>query len=401
MAKAKGISKVVAYAEETVFGQLAPVGTGKQLRRTSADLNSTRESYESAEIRTDQQIADFRLGTRSADGSLSGELSAGSYADLIQAVLARDFTAGSAQVGVDFTLAANGLLYNLTRSLGDWTLVFKVGDVVRISLAGATANRANNLIVVGLSDTVMTVRAISSTALVPEAITGATVTAVGKRTYIPKTSHTAKSFTVEEWYGDIAQSEVYSGVKVGTWNVSVPASGLVTTDFTLMGQGLKKTATVQYFTNPVAAGTTPVLAAVNGAILINGSATAACVTDFSISVDKTLEASQCIGSEVAETVFEGAIRVSGSMSVYFEDGYLRDQFENESVISLVLALSSGSAKNAEVITFVLPKVKLSSNSKSDNELGISASLDFTAMLNDVTGTGLIDSTIYVVDTSLV
>src|SRR5574344_2743079 len=91
MAKARGISKVIAYAKEASFGELAPVGSGKQLRRTSADFTSTRESYESEEIRTDQQVADFRLGTRSSEGSISGELSGGSYSELIQAVLARNF----------------------------------------------------------------------------------------------------------------------------------------------------------------------------------------------------------------------------------------------------------------------------------------------------------------------
>lgn len=401
MAKARGISKVVAYKEETTFGQLAGNTGAKQLRRVSADLTSTRESYESAEIRTDQQVADFRLGTRSVEGSLSTELSAGSYADFIQTVLARDFTAGTSQTLVDFTLAAVGLLHTLTRAAGDWTTNFKVGDVVRISVAGSAANQDNNLIVVGVTALVLTVRAISGTALVPEAITGATVTAIGKNTYVPKTGHTTRSFSVEEFYSDIGQSEVYTGVKVGTWSVTVPASGLVTSEFSLMGQGLKQTGTTQYFTSPAPAGTQPVLASVNGAILINGSATNACVTDFSFSCDKTLEASQCVGSELAEFVFEGAIRVTGSMSVYFEDGYLRDLFEKENVASLVLALSSGSAKDADVMTFVLPKVKLSSHAKQDNELGITASVDFTALLNDVATNGLPLTTIAVTDSSLV
>ena len=69
MAKARGISKVIAYAKEASFGELAPVGSGKQLRRTSADFTSTRESYESGESCTDGQGADFRIGTRSTEGS--------------------------------------------------------------------------------------------------------------------------------------------------------------------------------------------------------------------------------------------------------------------------------------------------------------------------------------------
>jgi len=71
--KAKGVSKLVAYKKETTFGVPAGATGGKLLRRTSADFTSTRESYESSEIRTDRQVADFRLGVKSTDGSLSGE----------------------------------------------------------------------------------------------------------------------------------------------------------------------------------------------------------------------------------------------------------------------------------------------------------------------------------------
>lgn len=401
MAKARGISKVVAYKKETTFGELAGASGGKQLRRTSADFNSVRENYSSNEIRSDQQIADFRLGTRSSEGSLEGELSPSSYSDLIEAVLARDFTAGASQTLVDFTLAAAGLLHTLTRTTGDWSTTFKVGDIVRISVAGSAANQDNNLIVVGVTALVLTVRAISATPLVPEAITGATVSQVGKNTFVPKTNHTDSSFTFEEWYSDIGQSEVHTGVKVGSWSVTVPASGLVTTSFGLQGKGLAQTGTTQYFTNPAPLTTTGVVASVNGAILINGSATNACITDFSINLERGLEASQCIGSISAETIFTGSVRVTGSMTVYFEDAWLKTQFEQENVISLVLALATGSAKDADVITFVLPKVKLSSASNADAEMAVMTSLDFTALLNDVTTSGLIDSTMAVTDTSLV
>ena len=401
MAKARGISKVVAYKKETTFGDLAGDVGAKQLRRTSADFTSTRSNYESAEIRSDQQVADFRLGTRSTEGSLEAELSPSSYTELIEAVLAREFTTGAAQTLVDFTIAANGFLYTLTRTAGDWTTTFKVGDIARISIAGAAANQGNNLVVVGVTALVLTVRAISVTPLVPEAITGATVSQIGKTTYVPKTNHLDSSFTFEEWYSDIAQSEVHTGVKVGSWSISVPASGLVTTSFSMQGKGLARTGTTQYFTNPTALSTTGVVASVNGAILLNGSATNACITDFSINVERGLEASECIGSLSAETLFTGTVRVTGSMSVYFEDAWLKTQFEEENVISLVLALATGSDKDADVMTFVLPKVKLSSASNADAEMAIMTSVDFTALLNDNETNGLIGSTIAVTDSSLV
>jgi hypothetical protein len=401
--KAKGVSKQVAIKKETTFGVLAGDTGAKLLRRTSADFNSTRESYQSAEIRTDQQVADFRLGTKSTDGSLSGELSPGSYSELIQAVLAKDFAAGGTAASVSLTISAlSAGLHTLTRATGSFiTDLFKVGEVIRLTGGGLNAaNVGNNLLVVSVAALTMSVRPLSGTALVAEGpIATVAVASVGKESIIPLSGHTDQSFTVEEWYADIAQSEVHTGVKVGTWNVSVPATGLVTTDFTLMGKGLAQTGTSQYFTTPTALSTTGIVAAVNGAVIINGSTTTACVTAFDFSVDRAMEPSQCIGSESAEAIFTGTLTVTGNLSMYFEDAVVRDLFENETNTTLVLALATGEEKTAGVMSFVIPKAKLSSFSKSDTDMGIVATAAFTAVLNDVTSAGLPASTIQVVDTA--
>lgn len=402
--KAKGVSKQVAYKKETTFGTIAGATGGKLLRRTSADFTSTRESYESAEIRTDRQIADFRLGTRSSDGSLSGELSPNSYTDFIQSIMAKDFAVGGTAASVSVTVAASGGFFTLTRATGSYiTDGFKVGEVVRMTGAGLNAaNAGNNLLVITVSALVLTVRVLSATTLVAEGpIATVAIAAVGKETIVPLTAHTDDSYTVEEFYADIAQSEVHTGVKIGTWGVTVPASGLVTTDFTMMGRGLTTKGTSQYFTTPTALGTSGIVAAVNGAVIVNGLATGACVTSFDFSVDRGMEPSACIGSDLAETIFAGTIRVTGNMSIYFEDGYVRDLFENETDTSLVLALATGSEKTANVMSFVMPKVTISSFSKSDTELGITATCAFTAQLNDVTTAGLPATTLQVVDTLVV
>lgn len=402
--KAKGVSKQVAIKKETTFGVLAGAAGAKLLRRTSADFNSTRESYQSSEIRTDQQVADFRLGTKSTDGSLSGELSPGSYTELIQAVLAKDFVAGGTTASASITISAPSAgLYTLTRAAGSFlTDGFKTGEVVRLTGAGLSpANVGNNLLVVNVAALVLTVRLLSATALVAEGpIATVAVASVGKETLMPLTGHTDDSFSIEEWYSDIAQSEVHTGVKVGTWGVSVPATGLVTTDFTMMGKGLALTGTSQYFTSPTALSTTGIVAAVNGAVIINGSTTAACITSFDFSADRSMEPSQCIGSESAEAIFTGTQTVTGNVSLYWESGEIRDLFENETATTLVLALATGEEKTAGVMTFVLPKVKFSSFSKSDTDLGIVATAAFTAVLNDVTTAGLPASTLQVVDTSV-
>jgi len=402
--KAKGVSKQIAYKKETTFGvPNGPTG-GKLLRRTSADFTSVRGNFESAEIRTDKQVADFRLGTRSTDGSLAGELSPNSYTDFIQAILSKDFAVGGTAASVSVTIALSGGFNTLTRATGSFlTDNFKVGEVVRMTGAGLNAaNSGNNLLVVAVSALILTVRVLSTTPLVAEGpIATVAIASVGKESIIPLTGHTDDSFSVEEWYSDIAQSEVHTGVKVGTWGVTVPASGLVTTDFTMMGKGLNTKGTSQYFTTPTALSTTGIVAAVNGAVIVNGLATGACVSAFNFSVDSAMEPSECIGSDSAEAIFVGTKRVTGQVTIYLEDGYVRDLFENETPTTLVLALATGSEKTAGVMTFVLPTCKFSDYSKSDAELGIMATASFTALLNSVTTGGLPATTIQVVDTMVV
>lgn len=402
MALAKGVSKKTAYKKETTWGTLAGASGAKYLRRVTTGFNLKKETYESNEIRTDYQVADYRHGVRSAEGTLSGELSPGSYADFMAAVLAKDFATVSAITALTLSIAASGTLYTVTRSAGDWIVDgVRVGDV--IALSGGSLNAANvgnNIVVVSMTSTVLTVLCTSSTALFVQAgVAGCTATIRGKTTLAPLTGHTDDSFTFEEWYSDITQSEVYTGNKVGSMAVKLPATGLVTVDFNFMGKNLEQTGTSQYFTTPTAAGTTGICAAVSGALIVNGAAVAI-VTSMDFTVERGLEAANAVGSNFAANVFTGRIKATGNMSVYFQDGVFRDLYNNETVASVVVALSTDSSKTADVITFTFPRVKLGSGSKNDGEMGIVQDSSFVALLNTDTTAGLPATTIKVNDTAV-
>ena len=400
---AKGVSKKIGYRKESTWGTPAGPTGGKYLRRVTANFNLTKETYESAEIRTDMQISDFRHGVRSAEGSLNGELSPSAYADFMQSVVARDFSAGGTTTGASLTIAVSGSFFTITRAAGSWlTDGFYVGNVVRLTGVGFNpANVANNLLVVSMSATVLTVRVLSGTPLVAEGpIAASGVSVAGKITYAPLTGHTDDSYTIEEWYADIAQSEVYTGNKVGTMSVQLPATGLVTCDFSFMGKNLEQKGTSQYFTAPTAAGTNGILASVSGAMVVNGQPVAL-ITSMDFSVERGLEAANVVGSNFAADVFTGRIRVTGNFSTYFQDGVFRDYFDAESKISLVVALSTGVEKDADVIAFSFPLVKVGSATKADGELGIVQDHSFVALLNPTTSAGLIGSTVMVQDTAVV
>ena len=402
MAIAKGTAKKVAYKIESNWGVLPGTGSAKYLRRVTSDFNLNKETYESNEIRTDFQVADFRGGVRSAEGSLNGELSPGAYSDFMQSVVARDFTAAPAGTSATITIAASGDLFTVTRAAGSFlTDGINVGMVVRMS--GGTlnvANQNNNLLVCAVTATVLTVKVLSSTTLVAEsAIASVTVAGVGKITYAPLTGHTNQSYTIEEWYSDILQSEVYTGMKVGSVAMQLPSTGLTTVDIGFQGKNLEQTGTTQYFVTPTAASTNGLFAAVNGALLVNGVPRAV-ITSADFSIERGLEAANVVGSNFASDVFTGRIRVTGNMSTYFEDGTFRDFFKDEVEVSIVIALTSDNSKTAQALSICMPRVKLGSSTRQDGEMGLVQQHSFVALLNDVTTAGLPATTISIQDTSI-
>lgn len=399
MAKSQGVNKRVAYKKETTWGTLAGASGAQELRRITGEFNLTKETYSSNELTQKMQITDLRHGVKQVDGSLNGELSPGSYSAFIGSVLGRDFAAETGTASASITIATSGTNFTLTRGTGSFiTDGIKVGHVVRMTGAGLnTANVGNNCLVLTVTALALTVMVLSSTSLVAEGpIASVAVVPVGKTTYIPSSAQSNDSYTIEQWYSDIAQSEVFTGLKVGSWNVSLPSTGLVTTDFSFMGKDLAQTGTSAYFTSPTSASTTGLFSAVQGAVVIAGS-TAACITDASLSVERGQEVAQCLGSDSVSDIFNGRIQATGSLSAYFSDATLRDLFVNETEGTIILALTTSDAKAADVMSIVLPRVKFNTSNVADAELGLVQSIDFQALYNSVTSAGLIDSTIMVQD----
>lgn len=396
---ATGINNKVAYKKETTWGEL-PANTGaKYLRRVSADFNLTKETYQSEEMRTDYQVADFRHGVRRAEGSLNGEFSAGSYADFFAAAVRKDFAAVTLPTA-SVTVTTTSGTYKLVRTTGSFiTDGWKVGMVVRCAGLTTVADNSKNLVVAAVSALDVTVVPLDGSALTAQGTAAsATFTVPGKVTYAPLSGHTDNSFTVEQWFSDIAQSEVYTGMKINSVGVSIPATGMTTVDFSFMGKDLTKTGTTQYFTSPTAAGITGIFAGVNGVVLYNGVKVAV-ITDASVNINSDMTDAVVLGSNSIADVFEGRVTVDGSMSVYFQDATFRDVFNDEVEVSIVFALTANNAKDSDFATISLPRVKLGSFTKADSMDGVIASCDFTALLQGTNTSGKETTTVMIQDSA--
>lgn len=402
MTIASGTSKVISYAKETTWSVPADVATGKQLRRVTGNFELTKEAYESAEILTSRQLADMRHGVKSSTGTLNGELSPGSYSDFMQAILARDFTAVTLGAAADITVTVAGGVFKLVRTAGSFiTDGLQPGLVVRATGLTAAGDNNRNLLVTVVTALEATVVPLNGDALTDQAVASSvTLTVPGKQTYVPLAGHTDQSFTVEEWFSDIQQSEVYTGNKVNSMAVSLPSTGLTTIDFGFVGRDLAVKGTTQYFTSPTAQNTNGIFAAVNGAMTVDGKQVAL-ITSADFTVDRATENATAVGSNNIAEIFTGRIRVTGNLSIYFQDTTFRDYFDDETPVSIVMALAADESATSNFVSFTLPKVKLGSFSKQDAELGLTASSSFTALLNDVTDGGLPQTTIAIQDSTLV
>lgn len=400
MPQAAGVFKQLAYKREVTYGTVPAAASAQSLRRVTSDLSLTKQAYQSNEIRPDQQVSDMRHGVRSAEGTLAGELSPGTYADFIAAALRRDFAAVTPGASMTLTVAAGTApAYTLTRSAGSFlTDGVKRGDVIRLSAAGS--NTAKNLLVTVATALVLTVRTLNGSTLTVEGPTASVVVTVhGKKTYAPTSGHTNVSFSIEHWFADVALSEVFDGCQPTKVDFSLPPTGLATISIPLLGQDVT-TAGAQYFTSPTAATTTGICAAVNGVILLGGVAVAT-LTGLTIGIDSARSGDAVVGSNVIPTRFPGRITVSGQATAYFEDATLRDAFINETEVEIIVVLTSDNTATSGFVGFTMPRVKIGGASKTDGVGGIVQTLPFTALLPTTGGAGIANelSTIVVQDSA--
>ena len=389
---AVGVAKQLVYKKEVTWGTAPGASGAQRLRRVSSDIDLSKETYQSNEIRTDYQVSDMRHGVRRVSGSMSGELSAGTYKDFMASVCRQAFqTAATTGAVITVTSAVTaGASGTFTRSSGSYlTDGFKVGDVIRWTgwATPATANNTHNFIITALTATVMTGTMLDGVAVVAKAAgDSVTGTVAGKKTWVPTTGHTDESYSIEHYYSDITQSELFTGCKINQMDVKLPATGMGTIDFQVMGKDVTA-AGAAYYTSPTAMSTGATMAAVNGALYVAGNAVAL-LTGLDFTVNGNMSSEPVVGSNTVPDIHEGRVTVSGSMTVFFQDATFRDYFLNETEVSLVAAFTGANTAGADVMVFVMPRIKVGGATKDDGEKGLIMTMPFTALHNAAGGTGI-------------
>jgi len=404
------------------------------LRRVSSDVALKKATYRSNEIQPDRQIHDFRHGVRSVSGTIRGELSPLTYKSVFNQVLAGTFTAGVSDAADTITAVAAvpgnpGTPASLqsTASYNFQASGFRIGDVVTCSgfTAGAAANNSRNLRITGMTttsttnDTLIvgpapnnasgsTVENQANTTEVLVAASGATVTitVIGKKLVTPTPGNLIDySFSIEHWFTDVLQSELFIGCRASRMQIQLPPTGLGTIDFDVMGKDMllnQGGPGDPYFSAPSAITTTGITASVNGIMRVNG-VDYAIVTGLNFTINANYTTEAVVGSNTTPYLFPGWQDITGQLTALFPDEQLQTSFLNEQLIDMQVLLTLNNNVNTDFISFYWPSIKLTSATKDDKPGAIVGTYGFQALHNvaaDGNASSTTDATTLVVQDSL-
>lgn len=404
MTVAQGINKLTVYKAQSGLGVPATGAGGQILRRKTSVTDLNRATYVNDEIVQHQQSTGVNLGTASSSWTFDGLMSPGTYSALFAALLRKVFAATTPITTASFTVAGSGP-YTLTRAAGSYlTDGVKIGDVVRITAGSYTnpVNMNNNFVITGLSATVATFVTLNgSTPIAEGPIASSTLTIVGKKSLVPLTGHTDTLFTIEEWFADISKSELFPDIRIGQMDIGLPASGNATLKMTSQGLGVRTAGTSQVLTAPASATTSPVLTAVRGVLMVNGTKNQV-VTGVTLNIKTSLSMEgPVVGSNYAPDMARGRVEVMGSFTALFDSTTLRDLYDAETLTSLVVVMSADTSNAADFVSFSLSAMKLTGAAPDDGEKAIIRTYPFTAQINAAGGAALAsDQTILTIQDSL-
>jgi hypothetical protein len=385
MAIASGILKTTKYKKQSALGTPASGASSKLARRITSIFKSDRDMFASNEIVSHHQSTGSAYGLLKADGKIDGLLSSATFSDLFGSILEKDFAAGVAIGSQTVTYAGTSNAWTITGTGFLTGTGLKIGDIVRASGGSVTANNTRNFLITGLSNTVITFRALDGATVTAGSSTTTTVTVAGKKTNAPVTGHTKDYYGVEEYYSDIGKSELFNDLRVGAIAVGLPATGNATVSIDMVG--LSRTLGVsEVLTSPTVT-TTPVMTAVNGFISVNATAlSVATAVSFSIA-NSAANAGAVIGSNSGVDVTTGRIMVSGSITGQFDSTTIQSLYENETNVSINVCLTGDMTGTADAISFTFPRVKITGDAPDDGEKAIVRSYPFTAEYYAAGGSG--------------
>lgn len=414
MSIAEGVQAQVtykAYATGVITAGTQPVstidpavGSAQVLRRVTSSLKLAVDTYQSAEIRQDRQITDYRLGKKNVTGSITGEFSPGTYFDFIEAACRGTRTAPiSLGPSALTSIAADNATSKFIAAAGDpVALGWRVGMILRGTNLSDAGNNAKNFLITGFGGTSNRNISVYPAPDTMTADTSFTLASTGKSILVPSSSFVSRKFAFEHYFNDLDIGHLFTECRIGGFKIGLPASGMATFEIPVMGRDMElySASTAPFFTSPTAAGTNGIFAAVNGLLQVGGS-TVGVVTGLNIDMNLSPSADAVVGQNFVPEIFLGSANVTGQATVMLQDNTLISDFKNETEISILAYLTSTSAVNSPAVSILLPRIKFGDAPVAVSGQGAQIlTMPFQALKGTAatSTTGLEDTTIQICDT---
>lgn len=370
------------YVAESVFGS-TPVGQPfKRIRDINLNVNLQKEIRQPDARLSSRVRQNLFHGYKSVSGDIIGEISEQSWDDLLEAAIGGTW-ATAVPITSAFTASVDATNNRITCATAGYDLIsngFRDGEIFYLT--------SPNGPVAGITGVYLTAVSVSSSTIEvePGTLTSTSSSVAVNRVYEvgrkASLDGTYRSFTIERWLTDRNLYQQFKGVRVNQVTFSVPASGLATLSFNLIGRdasSFSSTSVASTYTE--AAQTTP-YTAVNGT-LFEGNSVLGVVTAAEISINNSLVAPQTVGSEVVSNLFFGRfVEVTGQISVLFSSSSAFDKFIQETESKLILQLQDTQAldANTKFISLVIPRLKYSGGEvDNSSDSAITVSLPFVAL----------------------
>lgn len=384
----------VAYKAETNYGELASPAGAKIFRPNTGNLSMSIEPIRSGENRRDGMMTRGRHGTRNVTGQYTGDLSVGTFDELIEAVFRGTFSPALALDETDFTSITTTANTIVLGSGSPIALGLRVNDIIRISGHATAGNNDRNLRITGLDPTTITV----AETLIVDAVADTAATITRPKKVIQGV--TSRSFSFEEREIDIDSSEVFTGVRVGQMQLQMQPNGMATLNFSFVGQDMqmKDGADSPYFTTPSET-TTIGLTSVEAKVRL-GTEDVVDITSIDLTLNLNAAGQPVVGSNLTPDVFTNLADVQGSITALKRDAGRTQQYLDEAGLSLHLLFEEKSETGAPgFCAFSIPNLTLASATKSDLGSDGARTQSFTLLIGKDLRGGAFDPTMLSFQTS--
>lgn len=191
------------------------------------------------------------------------------------------------------------------------------------------------------------------------------------------------SFTMERAFTNIGQYAQYAGCFINQLSLSVAPNQLITGTFSIIGLS-GKNATSALSSSVTAAQAGEPFDSFRGELKVDGSPIAV-VTGIELALNNGIEPQYAIFDRSACAVSWGRSTLSGTLSAFYTDGSLVDDFINDTRISLEFTLERGEYG----YTFLIPNITLTgADAPAESEGPITLNIPWSAALDATAGTNL-------------